>query len=106
MRKQEVDFELAMMGFAKSDGRDFLSAACLLYAGGMHRMQDITAKISEVTGIRAGTVYNRMVISLRNAWKNAPKSPEEMFDLSISRRCPTLKKFIKTFVDQRMGEKV
>ena len=46
MRKQEVDFELAMMGFAKSDGRDFLSAACLLYAGGMHRMQDITAKIS------------------------------------------------------------
>lgn len=102
MTKSEVDFELRMMGFAKSSGRDFLSDACLLYAGGMHKMQDITAKISEVTGFGERTIYALMLSALAAAWKNQERSPRVMYNTRIR---PSLKKFIKLFVEQKMGER-
>ena len=102
MTKSQIDFELGMMGFAKSSGRDFLSAACLLYAGGMHRMQDITARISKVTGVGEHKIYNRMLIALERAWKNQERSPKVMYSTRVR---PCVKKFIKLFAEQRMGEK-
>lgn len=105
MKKAEVDFELGMMGFAKSPGRDFLSAACLLYAGGMHEMQAITAKISEVTGMKPNRIYSNIRTELNKAWKNQNRSPRQMYDTRVSRVCPPVKKFIRFFVEQRMGEK-
>lgn len=103
MKKSDVDFELRMMGFAKSSGRDFLSAACLLYAGGMHKMQDITGKIANVTGFGERKIYARMLAALETAWKNQERSPKVMYNTRVR---PSLKKFIKVFVEQRMGDKL
>lgn len=102
MTKSEVEFELHMMGFANTFGRDFLVDACLLYAGGMHNMQDITAKISENTGFGERNIYSKMTAALQTAWNNQERSPKIMYNTRVR---PSLKKFIKLFVEQRMGEK-
>lgn len=101
MKKSEVDFKLRMMGFGNSCGRDFLSAACLLYAGGMHKMQDIVAKISDTTGMDRRKIYGRMLSALEAAWRNQERSPRVMYNTRIR---PSLKKFIRMFVEQRMEE--
>lgn len=102
IKKSEIEFELHMMGFANTYGREFLADACLLYAGGMHQIQDIIAKISEDTGFGERNIYSKMATSLKIAWNNQQRSPKVMYNTKI---CPSLKKFIKLFVEQKMGEK-
>ncbi len=102
MKKSEVEFELHMMGFENTFGRDFLVDACLLYAGGMHQMQDIIAKISENTGFGERDIYSKMTAALQTAWNNQERSPKIMYNTRVR---PSLNKFIKLFVEQKMGER-
>lgn len=99
MKRCEIEHTLARMGFADNQNRALLTNACILYAGGMHQLQDILAKISENTGFPAENLRDRMNRAVVAAWCNhGCLAPEEF----PTRFRPSLKKFIKAFVETRM----
>ena len=98
----DVNHHLKMMGFTEGKGKYFISAACLLYAGGVHKMQDICQRISTDTGISSRKIYDQMTCSLKLAWNNKENNPRDMYNNRATRLCPPLKKFIKRFVESVM----
>lgn len=101
----EVTMLLPDIGFGKSSGRTLLAEACLLYAKGTHKLQDITERIGETHGISSKQVYHRVWKVIQLAWNSPFRSPRMMYDTRVTKVCPSVKKFIKLFVEQKMGER-
>ena len=102
----EVTMLLSDIGFGKSSGRTLLAEACLLYAKGTHKLQDITERIGETHGISSKQVYHRVWKVIQLAWNSPFRSPRMMYDTRVTKVCPSVKKFIKLFVEQKMGGEV
>lgn len=101
----EVTMLLSDIGFGKSSGRTLLAEACLLYSKGTHKLQDITERIGETHGISSKQVYHRVWKVIQLAWNSPFRSPRMMYDTRVTKVCPSVKKFIKLFVEQKMGER-
>lgn len=98
----DINNELWSMGFSNSIDRQLIATACILYAGGVHKMTDILSMMSKKTGMDDRKIRTRMDRALKSAWSREVFSPRKMYDTSITRRCPPLKNFIKRFVESVM----